>query len=92
MAFWTVIADYKGGTYISQWQAPHASGALTAWAKAFPRIRGSFVGAKTKLKLVAAASDKTENLVLIKETRNVWYWKHPRMRFTLHLIKTVRTE
>jgi len=60
-------------------------------AKAFPQIRGSFVGAKTKLKLVAAASDKTENPVPIRETRNVWYWKHPRMRFTVHFVKTVKS-
>src|SRR5580704_2386519 len=90
MALWTVIADYRGGTYISQWQAQHVLEALTKWAKASPHVPGSFVGAKTKLKIIAAASDKTENPVAIRRTSNVWYWKPLRINIVVHLIKTVQ--
>jgi len=90
MAFWTVIADYRGGTYISQVRAVNVSQALMKWAMAFPHISGSSIGAKTKAKLVSAARDKQERPTPIKETQNVWYWNPLNLRppIVLHLVKT----
>jgi hypothetical protein len=90
MALWTVIADYRGGTYISQVRGANVSHALMKWAKSFPRISGSFVGAKTKESFVSAASDKQEKPTLIQGTRNVWYWNPLRLRprIVVHLVKT----
>jgi hypothetical protein len=91
MAFWTVMADYRGGTYISQWRAANAPKALMEWAKAFPHIRGSFIGATTRLKLIAAVSDKLEKPILLRDTQNVWYWSHPRLSIIVHIVKTKKT-
>ena len=90
VGFWTAVADYRGGTYISQWQAADARGALMRWAKSFPQIRGSFIGAKTRLELIAAAGDELERPVPIRETRNVWYWRHPSVSIVVHLVKTTK--
>ena len=92
MGFWTVIADYRGGTYISQVRAMSAPKALVMWAKSFPHIRGSFLGAKTKRKLLAAVGDEQEKLVPIKKTRNVWYWNPLGFRpaIVVHLVKTIQ--
>jgi 16S rRNA G527 N7-methylase RsmG len=90
MAFWTVIADYRGGTYISQVRAVSALKALVSWAKSFPDIRGSFIGAKTKRNLLAAAGHEQDELIAIKKTRNVWYWNPPGFKpvIVVHLVKT----
>jgi hypothetical protein len=92
MAFWTVIADYRGGTYISQVRAASAHKALMLWAKSFPHLRGSFIGARTKQKLIAAAGDDHEKPIAIKKTRNVWYWNPLVLSPTIvvHLVKTIQ--
>jgi hypothetical protein len=90
MALWTVIADYRGGTYISQLRATGVTQALKQWAKSFPQIKGSFVGAKTRQKLMGAVRDNEEKPVPIEAVRNVWYWSHSALhrRFVVHLVKT----
>jgi len=90
MALWTVIADHRGGTYISQVRASSASQAIIAWSKSLPNLRASFLGAKTKLRVAAAARDKQEKPVPIETTRNVWYWNPLSLRpaMVVHLIKT----
>ena len=90
MALWTVIADYRGGTYISQVRAISAPQAIIVWSKSLPNVRGSFLGARTKLKIAAAASDEQEKPVPIEKTRNVWYWNPLSLRpaMVVHLVKT----
>src|SRR3984885_1107161 len=90
MALWTVIADFRGGTYISQFLSTSARAALVKWATSLPRLPGSFIGPRTRLKLLAAVRDEDERIVSIQATRNVWYWRHFRLRFVVHLVKTSR--
>lgn len=88
MALWTVIADFRGGTYISQLQSTSARAALLKWAKSLPQLPGSFIGPRTRLKLLAAVRNEDERVVAIQETRNVWYWSALRLSFVVHLVKT----
>jgi hypothetical protein len=90
MPLWTVIADYRGGTYISQVRAISAHQAIIVLSKSLPNLRGSFLGPRTKLKIVAAAYDEQEKPVPIEKTRNVWYWNRLNLRpaMVVHLIKT----
>jgi hypothetical protein len=90
MALWTVIADYRGGTYISQVRAAGVTQALKQWAKSFPQVKGSFVGAKTRQKLMGAVCDNEAKPVPIETVRNTWYWSHFALhpRFVVHLVKT----
>jgi hypothetical protein len=92
MALWTFIADYRGGTYISQVKAGNVRQALVLWAKSFPNIQGSKIGAKTRSKLTNAAMEHGEKPVRIKETQGVWYWNPLSVRppIVVHAIKTAR--
>jgi hypothetical protein len=44
MPFYTIIADYKGGTYVSQHRAEDAKAAVLQWA-----VKGSFLIDQLKL-------------------------------------------
>ena len=90
MAFWTVIADYRGGTYISQLRAATPSKALTLWVKSFPQVRGCLVGPKTRRKWLAAVDGAEDPPVRIHGTLSVWYWNPGSMnpRVVVHLVKT----
>jgi len=88
MALWTVIADFRGGTYINQFQSTSARAALVKWATSLPQLPGSFIGPRTRLKLLSAVRDKDERIVSIQASRNVYYWNHFRLRFVVHLVKT----
>ena len=90
MALWTAIADYRGGTYISQVRAANVDQAIVRWAQVFPRLKGSYVGAKTKTKFLAAVRDPQERPIRIKRTQDVWYWSPLSIRPTIvvHLVKT----
>jgi len=88
MALWTVIADFRGGTYISQLQSTSARAALLKWAKSLPQLPGSLIGPRTRLKLLAAVRNEYERVVAIQETRNVWYWSPLHLSFVVHLVKT----
>ena len=90
MGLFTVIADYRGGTYIAQVSASNVKQALRKWADHLALPRGSFVGATTKSRLVDAARDAEEIPVKIDGTVNVWFWNPLNVRPTIevHLIRT----
>jgi len=90
MALWTAIADYRGGTYISQVRAVNVTQALLHWAEALSLPRGSLIGMKTRSRLLAAARDPEEKALRIEQTRNVWIWTPDNIRpsFVVHLVKT----
>jgi hypothetical protein len=90
MALWTAIAEYRGGTYISQVRAASVGQAIVRWARAFPLIKGSYVGTRTKTKFLVAARDPQEKPIRIKQTQNVWIWSPISVGPTVvvHLIKT----
>ena len=68
----------------------NVSNALMKWAKSFPQIKGSFVGARIRKNFVSAARDGQDGPILINETRNVWYWNPLSVRpsIVVHLVKT----
>jgi hypothetical protein len=86
MALYTVIADYRGGTYIKQLHASSVRSALEQWARELPDIRGSFIGAATKRKVSAAVGEPDDTPVTIEGTENVWFWSS--CGFEVHLVKT----
>ena len=90
MALWTTIADYRGGTYISQIRAANVGLAIVRWAEEFPLLKGSYIGTKTKAKLLAAVRDPEEKLIRIERTQNVWIWSPLSVTPTIvvHLVKT----
>ncbi|HYG97946.1 MAG TPA: hypothetical protein VD837_02365 [Terriglobales bacterium] len=71
MALFTVIADYRGGTYIKQLHASDVQSAFEQWARELPDIRGSFIGAATKRKVSAAVREPDDRPVAIDGTENV---------------------
>jgi hypothetical protein len=92
MALWTAIAEYKGGTYISQVRAANSYQAIVRWARLFPLLKGSNVGASTKTKFLAAARDPIDKPIRIERTQDVWIWNplSVRPRIVVHLVKTAR--
>jgi hypothetical protein len=90
MALWTAIADYRGGTYISQIRAANVGQALVRWARVFPLLRGSYVGTSTKAKFMAAVRDPQEKPIRIERTQDVWIWNPVSVRPTIvvHFVKT----
>ena len=67
MALWTAIADYRGGTYISQVRAANVGLAIVRWAEVFPLLKGSYIGTKIRAKLLAAVRDPEEKPLRIEE-------------------------
>ncbi len=90
MALFTVIADYRGGTYIRQLRASGVQSALEQWARELPNIKGSFIGVATKRKLSAAVRESDNRPVAIEGTENVWFWCA--CGFEVHLVKTEASE
>jgi len=90
MALWMAIADYRGGTYISQIRAANVGQAIVRWARVFPSLKGSYIGAKTKTKFLDAVRDSHEKPIRIEGTQDVWIWSPLSVRPTIvvHLIKT----
>lgn len=74
MAFFTVIVEYRGGIYVAQHRAASPARALVRWIEKFPRIRGSFIGSKSRMKLRAAFSSADNKPVALDGTTNVWFW------------------
>ncbi len=75
MDLYTIILDYRGGTYISQVRESSPDDALLTWARTLdPRpIYG--MGEKTKVELMDELLDDHKDgymLVAITDTVNVW--------------------
>lgn len=90
MPLFTVIADYRGGTYIGQHKASDPRGALVRWAAALLLIKGSYIGAQSKRKLLTAVQSKEEALTRISGTVNVWLWHSDVLLppIAIHIIQT----
>jgi hypothetical protein len=89
MALFTVIVEYRGGTYVAQHRAASPTQALVRWIEKFPRIRGSFIGARSRLKLRAALSDSDDKPVALDGATNVWFWSSAiSHHIVAHVIRT----
>ena len=77
MPLYTFIADYEGGTYVSQVTAPDASSAVLSWAenldvKAIPNL-----GVKARTKMVETLRQDEEDGVghtRLEGLSNVWFF------------------
>jgi hypothetical protein len=75
MALFTVILDYRGGTYVSQVEASGPRAALLAWAAALDPRQVKFLGERRKQKLIRELELDEYDLaepVALDGLRNVW--------------------
>jgi hypothetical protein len=68
MPLFTLISDYRGGTYLSQVIAPTPAKALSAWCRRPSPIPG--IGPATRRKLAQAFNDDAP--VAVDTLRAVW--------------------
>src|SRR5579859_1264709 len=91
MSLFTIIAEYRGGTYVAQYRAVAPKQALRRWALRFPSIRGSFIGPKSRAKLCSEVCHSDNEPVPITGTDNVWFWSPIELPcFAVHVIRTER--
>ncbi|MFN0201470.1 MAG: hypothetical protein ACKVTZ_08115 [Bacteroidia bacterium] len=90
MYLFTVIADYKGGSYVSQFFAKSAKGALKLWVEQFDFHYFSDNAAKIEKKLKEDIILLEKEVVPLNGLYNVWY-----VQFTikkkicsLHFVRT----
>ncbi len=94
MSLYTLIADFEGGTYISQWEAENLQQAIVSWAKAFSIEVVPHVDKQFRLDLIAEVdSCQTEGVepVAIEGLKAVWCSSFcPQNRFLLlNIVETV---
>lgn len=69
MKKYTFIAEYKGGTYISQYSAPDINQALLLWANGLEK---KYFSAHKKLNIIKELKCEYLHPVRIKTLENVW--------------------
>ena len=72
---YTVILDYRGGTYISQVMAKSAQAAVLAWAQSLDCSQIKYLGERRKQALIKAIEDdpyKANHLVELEGLTNAW--------------------
>lgn len=75
-SLFTIIMEYRGGTYIAQVAAAHPEFALKQWADQIEPIGISDFGEASKAELVDAIDEwlaDSQRAVAITGARNVWY-------------------
>lgn len=75
MPLFTVILDYRGGTYVSQVEASGPRAALLAWAVALDPRDVKFLGEKRKQSLIRELEHDEYDLydpVALAGMRNAW--------------------
>ncbi len=93
MELYTILLDYKGGTYVSQLQAKDEYQACLKWAQTLNVKEIAHIGIKLKEKLVLELCNKDYRPILLKDTINVWFT----MALVnggafIHIIKTVTSQ
>ena len=88
MARFTIICDYKGGTYISQVQAGNAAQSMTAWAEFLRRERP--VPDASEL-IAQAAQENPTDIVPLDGLIGAWCWTGTADKDLIlaHIIQTV---
>ena len=72
MAFYTVIFEYREGTYISQVQALDETEAFKAWATEINPNKIQYFGEKLKEKMIEDTQNKDYEPTLIAGLKNIW--------------------
>ena len=91
VALFTVIFDYKGGTYISQVTARTPEKALLRWAESIDTRPIQGLGAKGKRALLSALRDDEYSdgkPVLLSGMRNAWCVPIPMRASLVNIVKT----
>ena len=89
MATFTIILDFKGGTYISQVKARNPQQACLKWAAQIKPVEIADLGAIGKTQLQESLVEDTP--VLLSGLTNVWCCS-ARTRNSLALINIVKTQ
>lgn len=91
----TFIADYKGGTYVSQVKANSSEEAVIVWAKELDTAAVAEFKSKFKTKLIKQLQQQIEGIapVLLDGLKNAWcisvFIKHTSM--LINIIQTDET-
>ncbi|PWV56440.1 hypothetical protein [Chitinophaga sp. S165] len=72
MKTYTFIAEFRGGTYISQVKAANVSAAMVLWSKELNPAEIKFLGEKGKLELQTEI--EAENPTKVEGIENVWFF------------------
>lgn len=70
---YTIIFDYKGGTYVSQLYAKDEYLACLKWAQDLDTKEIEYIGERLKKKLLSELSDEDNKPILLKGMLNVWF-------------------
>ncbi|MCH4895645.1 hypothetical protein E0494_02895 [Marinilabiliaceae bacterium JC040] len=70
---YTIIFDYKGGTYVSQLYAKDEYLACLKWAQDLDTKEIEYIGERLKKKLLSELSDEDNRPLLLKGMLNVWF-------------------
>ena len=72
-ALFTIILDYRGGTYIGQATAPEPWGAILKWARGLDaRAVAGFGSAKKRRLIQLLESDPWRSATALDSLKNVW--------------------
>ena len=72
MPLFTVIANYGGGTYISQVSGKSQVAALQRWSRSRNVLEIQGVGKSSQAKIVSAAHDPEDGPVQLTGLDNIW--------------------
>ncbi len=73
MGFYTIILDYRGGTYTYQLAAKDEYLACLEWAKDLDTNEVQYIGSKLKQKLLLELYNEDNKPMLLKDILNVWF-------------------
>ena len=91
MATYTVILDYRGGTYIAQVLAGNARAALVKWAKQIKPNEIQHLGPKRQAKLASDIESNYANLYTptpLQGLVNAWCSSTPLSGGIVHIVRT----
>ncbi|MEC5146509.1 hypothetical protein [Chitinophaga sp. 212800010-3] len=91
MTIYTFVAEFRGGTYISQIRATDVNSAMILWGKSLDLTQIKFLGDKGKIELQVKLDN--ESPTEVREVENVWYFSL-RIKpgfFMVNVIKTAES-
>ena len=73
MELYTIIFDYKGGTYVFQLYANDEYAACLKWAEELDTGEIEYIGVKLKEKLLLELNNEDNKPLLLKDRINIWF-------------------
>ena len=93
LPFFTVILEYRGGTYISQVSAINAQAAFVIWAARLDVSQINHLGEQGKKRLVESLTEdvyKTNHVVALAGLTNAWCGTVVGFAGLINIVKTAR--